>query len=309
MLLVFGSINMDVVISTDGFPAAGETLLGKDYRILDGGKGANQAISAQRSGASKTYMVGCVGHDRYGDDVLHNMRIHSVVPSGVGRSQTSTGLAVICVNSEGENSVIVSSGANMDARADQIPDSFYVPNNVFLLQMEVTPEENWHVIDRAHDAGSKVILNVAPALPVPIETLEKVDYLIVNEHEANALAKIFDLDHANPAELAVRLAHKFGLTSIITMSDKGSYCSQAGKNLIRGYSMKIDAIDTTGAGDAFCGTFAACIEQNFPFKKALHYASVAGALTCTEMGAQNSMPEKRVIEEDLENCPPPEEAK
>tara|TARA_Y100001934_G_scaffold257709_1_gene327120 strand:- start:2108 stop:3037 length:930 start_codon:yes stop_codon:yes gene_type:complete len=308
MLLVFGSINMDIVVCTKGFPAPGETLLGGQYKVLDGGKGANQAIAAQRTGASKTYMVGCVGHDRYGDDVLHNMRVHNVVPSGVGRSNTSTGLAIICVNEEGENSVIVSSGANMDAKADQIPDSFYTPDNVFLMQMELDPEQNWIVTERAHDAGSKIILNVAPALPVPIEVLDKIDYLIVNEHEATELARIFKVDHATPAELAVRLAQKFSLSCIVTMSDKGSFASESGKNLIRGHSMKVDAIDTTGAGDAFCGTFAACIEQKFAFKKALHYASVSGALTCTEMGAQNSMPNKKEIEENLENCAPPEEA-
>lgn len=308
MLLVFGSINMDIIIETNGFPKPGETFKGGDYKILDGGKGANQAIAAQYAGASKTYMIGCVGHDRYGDDVLHNLRIKSVVPSGVARSDSKTGIAVICINEQGENIVVLSPGANLEAKADQIPDSFFKAESVVLMQMEVTPEENWDVVERAHKAGSKVILNVAPALDVPSEILDKIDYLIVNEHEAQALSKIFDLDETRPAELAVRLGKKFGINAIITLSEKGSYASEKGENLIKASSMAVNAIDMTGAGDAFCGTFAACIEQGFSFIQAIHHASVAGALTCTKIGAQEAMPDLQTIRKNLENCPEPVEA-
>ncbi len=309
MLIVFGSINMDIIVHASSFIPETQTSLGGDYRVLDGGKGANQAIAAVLSGASKVYMVGCVGHDRYGDDCLHNMRVKNVITTGVARSELSTGLVVLCMDKEDRKQTnIVAVGANSETKSDQIPDSFFTSETVVLLQMEVSHEENWSVIRRAKKAGSTVILNVAPACAVPEEILSLLDYLVVNQEEADALASLLGMGGATPAQLAVLFAKKYDLTMLVTMSDAGTYASEKGTNLIRAHSMKVDALDTTGAGDTFCGVFAGSLERGLPLTSALHHASVAGALACMKEGAQESMPTLHDIELNTSKCQPPEVA-
>ena len=307
MLIVFGSINMDIIVHATNFIPETHTSLGGDYRVLDGGKGANQAIASVFAGASKVYMVGCVGHDRYGDDCLHNMRVKNVVTTGVARSDLSTGLVVMCVDEDDNKQInIVANGANVETKSDQIPDSFFKEDTVVLLQMEVPHEENWSVVKRAHEKGSTVILNVAPAASVPEEILSMVDYLIVNKEEAGALASLLDIQENKTAELVLRLSKKYDLTTILTMSEKGTYASEKGMNFIRAHAMSVNAVDTTGAGDTFCGVFAACIERGMNVKSALHHASVGGALACMKEGAQESMPTLRDIEVNLSKCEDPE---
>lgn len=307
MLIVFGSINMDIIVHATSYIPETNTSLGGDYRVLDGGKGANQAVASVFAGASKVYMVGCVGHDRYGDDCLHNMRVKNVVTTGVARSDLSTGLVVMCVDDKDHKQKnIVASGANVETKSDQIPDSFFKEDTVVLLQMEVAHEENWSVVRRAHEKGSTVILNVAPAASVPEDILGMIDYLIVNKEEAGALADLLNIQETKTAELVLRLSKKYNLTTILTMSDKGSYASERGNNFIRAHAMSVNSIDTTGAGDTFCGVFAASLERGLNVKSALHYACVGGALACMKEGAQESMPTLRDIELHLEECEAPE---
>lgn len=306
MLVVFGSINIDIVVNTGAFPAPGETLIGNDYTLLHGGKGGNQAVAANLAGVKKTYMVGAVGADDFGDRAMYNLRSQGVVPTGVGRSKRPTGLACICLNDSAENCIIVAPGANQDARADQIPDDFFNVDTVLLMQMEVPHDQNWALAEQARKSGATTILNVAPAGMVPESVLETIDYLIVNELECGQLKSLYKIDETEPDKIAEALAERFNLVCVVTLSDKGSYASDRGKKLYKAHALKVDAVDSTGAGDAFCGVFAASIEKGFDLSYALHRASVAGALACIKEGAQESLPTEGGIEEFIPDCPEPE---
>lgn len=307
MLLVFGSINMDILVQTSGFPEAGETLMGETYQVLDGGKGSNQAIAAKYAGASRVYMVGCAGNDRFGDDVVRNMRVKDIVTSGIARSDRSTGLAIVCVNEEGENSIILSPGANLDTKADQVPDDFLKVDSVLLMQMEILPHQNWAMLEKVKKTGALTMLNVAPASAVPESALNDLDYVIVNEIEAKQLALYLSLaEREDPRKIAEELAKKHNLVCVVTLSEKGGFASDRGQKTYQTFALTVDAVDSTGAGDAFCGTFAAAIEQGFSLSYALHRASVAGGLACLKYGAQQALPTNDEIENYLENCQEPE---
>lgn len=307
MLIVFGSINIDIFIQSDRLPVQGETLMGKSHDILYGGKGANQAVAAALCNVKRTYMVGTVGSDEFGDRALTNLRKMGVLPTGVGRSEKETGLAVVCLDDKQENCVILSPGANLDTSADQIPEEFIDADTVVLMQMEVPHAQNWALVEQARHRGARIVLNLAPVSAVPEDVLEKIDYLIVNEVEAEQLLQILKIEEKDPVKIVRKIAHRFDLVCIMTMSSKGSYASNCGKATYKIHPLKVDAVDMTGAGDAFCGIFAAHIEQGYQLTHALHYASVGAALTCLKAGAQESIPSLGEIEDHIHLCPAPEQ--
>ena len=292
MIIVFGSINMDMVFAADKLPEAGETVLCSDYEITSGGKGANQALAASRFG-DKVALVGCAGDDGPALRMLRSLRREGVMTTGVAESTDHlTGCAIVTTDKEGNNQIVVASGANQQARADQIPDEILLPGNVILMQMELPAEENWALIERAHEKGVKTILNLAPAISIPASALEKLDYLIVNELEAKQMADMLNLDVERDAEkLASALSQQGKLDCIITLGPKGAVaCAVSGKTY-NIPAMKLDAdeiVDTTGAGDAYCGTFAGAIHSGLGFLEAMQHASVAGSLACRKQGAQPS---------------------
>lgn len=304
MIVVFGSINIDIVIQASGFPEKnGKAIQGSSYEVFHGGRGGNQAVAAKLAGAKKVYMVGAIGADDFGDRVMYNMRSKGVIPTGVGvLNDFNTGMACMVIDKDGNNSVVVTPGANLQASADQIPDSFFTVDTVVMQQMEVNETENWAVLKRAHDAGSTTILNVAPAADVPEGVLGLVDYLIVNEKEADHIKKHFGITATAPQDVAKELAIKFNCVCVVTLSEKGSYASDHGEVTYFAPTLKVDMVDNTAAGDAFCGTFAAAIDQGFALSYALHRASVAGALTCTKIGAQASLPDESLIDQYMEDC-------
>ena len=187
MIVVFGGLNMDLVFPVQHLPRPGETVLGTRYQTVAGGKGANQAVAACRAGAA-TAMAGCVGQDAFGDLVVEELRAAGVNGSAIGRVDEPTGCAAIGVDSAAENQIMVASGANLRARADQVPDSFLTPETTVLLQLEVTIEENWRLLARAKSAGARTVLNAAPAHPIPGHVLADLDALIMNEHETETIA-------------------------------------------------------------------------------------------------------------------------
>jgi ribokinase len=313
MIIVFGSINMDVSIRVRSFPAPGETVLSPDYMMSPGGKGANQALACARGGA-KTALIGRIGDDAIGTKILNGLRRNEVMTSGVSVSEVlPTGLAVVMLDSSGENQIVVASGANADVRADQIPDEILKPGNIVLLQMELPLQENLTLMERAKTHGAMVLLNAAPALRFPHNMLEFVDYLIVNEHEARHVAEITVAPSADQdlTIVAKTLAEHVHLGCIITLGAKGAVAA-----LKQGKFMRVPAlplapdkiVDTTGAGDCFCGTLAAALHDKMPIEAALRRASVAAGLACTKPGAQESYPYLADIEEILENFPATEMA-
>ncbi|MCB9991053.1 MAG: ribokinase [Rhodospirillales bacterium] len=290
MLIVFGSINMDMVFPADHLPQPGETVLCGDYEITSGGKGANQALAASRLG-TKVALVGCVGDDGPALRMLRSLRRDGVMTTGVAESpDLATGCAVIVTDKAGHNQIVVASGANSQAKADQVPDEILKPDNAVLMQMEMPPEENWELIRRAHDHGTTTILNLAPAIHIPQSALEKLDYLIVNGLEARQMAEMFGLTVEKDAmKLARALSQQGKLTCIITLSEQGSVaCTKDGALITVPAVIQENVVDTTGAGDAYCGTFAAAIHDKRGIIEAMKMASVAGSLACRAKGAQDS---------------------
>lgn len=284
MIIVFGSINNDMAIGLNTLPEAGETVIAHNYEISPGGKGANQALAALRIGP-RTVLVGAAGDDDAGRRMVTNLRRAGITTSAVIQPpELQTGCAVVMREASGENRIIVIPGANHAAAADQIPDEILKPDTYILMQMELRPEENWNLVRRAAEHGSKTILNLAPVLPVPDDIYALLDYVIMNEQEAK---------QAPPQKgKAVR---------IVTMAEKGAVAIMPDRSTITVPSLPVDVVDTTGAGDAWCGTFTACLHEGKKLEDAMRYASVAAALSCRKKGTQDSYVYLGEIEENLPN--------
>lgn len=285
------------------FPERGETSLTPSHTSIPGGKGANQALAAARAGA-KTALVGCVGDDGPGLRILNNLKRNEVITSGVAKSEDyPTGMAVVTKEkSAGKSRTIVSLGANMFINADQAPSDILHEKNLLLVQMEVPLEQNAIVMKTAHDNGAKVILNLAPALKIPKTVLTLVDYLVVNQIEARKLAKTLELDpQKDTVKLAQEMAKKGNLTCIVTMGPEGVIAVDPKGKGWKLSSMKIeDVADTTGAGDCFCGTFAACLHNKKSMVESLKMATIASGLSCRATGGQESYPYLGDIEDAME---------
>ncbi len=304
MIVVFGSLNIDVVMPVGHFPKPGETVLcTTDYLSRPGGKGANQAIAAARAGA-KVAMVGKVGDDSFGRRCISNLKHQNIWASGIGISDRPTGCASIAVDMQGENTVITAPGANLDTTSDQVPDELFTSKNLILAQLEVMPQETFSVLQRAHSRGCITILNPSPARNLPPEELRNIDYLIVNEIEALQLAHNLGIVGSDAPYLAREIARMGNLACIITLEDKGAVATR-GEVVYMVPALSVEAVDTTGAGDTFCGIFAACLQAGHDWLKAMHYASVGAGLSCLGLGAQDGIPFLEDIEKNLEKAKPP----
>ncbi len=303
MIVVFGSINIDLIMQVKNFPKPGETVITPSYEWLPGGKGMNQAIAASRAGA-KVAMVGKVGDDGFGTRALNVLKRDGVLTSGIAISDLPTGCATITIDKTGENHIVVALGANGEAAADQIPDDILGPRNVLLMQMELEAETNWQVLERAAIAGATTILNLAPAHSIPREALDQLDYLIVNRIEAEQIAEKLGLKiDTDAVKLAHVLSKNCGMTCIITLSGQGSV-AVSGDSGYRVSALNIDpVVDTTGAGDTYCGAFAAAIHQGLSLPDAMRRASVAGSLAVRDRGAQTAMPHADEIAAFLPELP------
>lgn len=293
MIVVFGSINIDIVTQVPTLPRPGETVLSAAYAVVPGGKGGNTALAAARAGAP-THLFGRIGTDGFANDALRLLRDTGVDLSGVGTSDRPTGCATIWVDGAGENSIVVASGANLDTRAQQVPETVLSPETIVLLQMEVPVTENWQLIERAKAAGARVLMNLAPAGMVPERILRMIDVIVVNELEAAALAADVNLDTAQPSRVPRMLADRYGLTCIVTLGGAGalSFGPDGGFAVP---ALPVAPVDTTAAGDAFCGCLAAALDSGCGLPDALRHASVGAGLTCTVPGAQSSLPDAAAI--------------
>jgi ribokinase len=287
VILVFGSINVDVQVPVPLLPAPGETVLGGDYALLPGGKGANQAVAARRAGAAVT-MAGAVGDDFFAAVALENLRRDAVNLDLVRRVDRPTGVAAIMVGTEGEhrgeNLIAVASGANRAAAAADVPDSVLGPETVLVCQMEVPPAQNWVLIRRARVAGARVVLNLAPAAPIDPALFAAIDVLVANEGEAAALG-------VDPAALARQLRQAL----VVTRGGAGSAAFLADGGQIHTPALAIEPVDTTGAGDTFVGVLAAGLDQRLDLATALRHAGAGAGLACLARGAQSAMPEGAAI--------------
>ena len=283
MILVFGSINVDLIIPVPRLPRPGETVLGGDYALLPGGKGANQALAARRAGSAVT-LAGAVGKDAFAGLALAMLRREGVDTRLVRVVEPPTGCAAIMVSRDGENTIAVASGANMAARADHVPDELIGPATTLVAQMEVPPTETEAMIRRVRARSGQTLLNLAPALPIGLTSFAEIDYLVANEGEVAATG-------SDPVQLARRLRQ--GL--VVTHGAVGSVAFLHDGTKIEVPALPIEPVDTTGAGDTFVGVLAAALDLRSPLKTALRRASAAAGLACLARGAQTAMPDGAAI--------------
>jgi len=301
-ITVVGSLNMDLVVRAPHLPVPGETIIGSDFRTIPGGKGANQAVAAARLGTQVT-MIGRVGDDDFGRAQLRNLNELGVDTTHViVDRETATGIALITLDANGQNTIVLASGANMCLTREDISvaQDVIVRSDVLVLQLESPLEVVTHAIDMAHAEGVKVILNPAPARPLPNETLAKLDYLIPNESETALLTgiEVADLDSAR--EATERLREKGVGTVILTLGARGAFLASVEESIhVPGYNVEV--VDTTAAGDAFVGGFAVALAEDRDPIEAVRFANAAGALAVTKLGAQPSLPTRAEVEAFLEN--------
>lgn len=299
MILVFGSLNADFFLSVKTFPAPGETVLTPKALVKAGGKGANQAAAAAKAGGL-VKMVGAVGADEVAKVPVTALKALGVDCSGMQVSELATGMAMIMVDEHGENSIVVASGANTTVSADAVAPTFLNENTVLVMQMEVPGEENFKLLRRAKAAGAKTILNVAPACPISEFDLKLADYLILNELEADTVYNsLFEKTFLGVEEKALAIAEKTGGVCLITLGADGVVAAK-NENMFKVSALSVRPVDTTGAGDAFVGIFAAMLDNGMDIRQAARYASAGAGLACLKIGAQEALPTLKEIETRVE---------
>lgn len=297
---VVGSVNMDLVVRAPRLPHAGETIIGGAYRTFPGGKGANQAVAAARMGSVVTF-VGAVGDDPHGVKLRQTLESEGVNLEFLAtRAGESTGLGLITVAESGENTIVVASGANTTVSTQQVQAARGAIEgcDVLLVQLEIPLASVATAVALAKGAGKAVVLNAAPARVLPAEIVKAVDAIIVNRSEAARLLSV-EAD-TDPVRLQVRLPEIGPPAVVMTLGAQGSILSHRGRPR-RFTSPSIHAVDSTGAGDAFCGAFAALwprvartpprsAEELREVERVMEVASAAGALAASKAGAIPSLP-------------------
>lgn len=316
-VIVIGSLNADLVVKSPRFPRPGETISGDDLQIIPGGKGANQAVAAARQGAHVS-MIGRVGSDGFGPFLVDNLKSNNVETSHVLKTDSATGTAIIVVDADGQNSIVLSPGANGLVTPADVDSASFADFGLLLLQLEIPTPTVLRAAQRAHEHGLTVILNPAPAKPLPTELLSNVDILIPNESELSLLTGLSVNDETS-AEIAAKEILKQGVKIVIvTLGSKGALLV-TDSQVTHVNTYKVNVVDTTAAGDAFIGGFASKIierrkrakrptptltpadaQENAAYAReiesAVRYGCACGALAATKFGAQPSLPTKAEVE-------------
>ncbi|MEM7799315.1 MAG: ribokinase [Chloroflexota bacterium] len=303
-VVVFGSINMDLVVTTPHLPKPGETLTGHTFVTTPGGKGANQAVAAARLGAN-TVMVGRVGNDVFAADLMSNLEKNGVRVGAVYRDESqSSGIAVIAVEDSGENNIVIIPGANGSVGEDEVARlaSIVAENDVLLLQLEVPLPFVAAAARVGKEKGATVILDPAPAQTLPDELLNLADLLTPNETEASILTGVEVQDEATAKEAAQRLIARGAKQVLIKMGGAGGLWFD-GANTVMVPAFPVTAVDTVAAGDACNGGLAAALCAGHSLETALRWGMAAGGLATTKPGAQEAMPTLAELRQFLETTP------
>ena len=295
MIIVFGSIAVDVIQSVSQLPRPGETVLTDDYIMLPGGKGANQALAAARAGGDVAF-VGSIGDDDFGKYSLTNLEYAGVDLSDINKRNRPTACATISVDVAGENQIVVSAGANLETTAEQLNPR---AGDLVLQQMEIPLVEVWRGIERAKANNALCILNAAPFQEIPAKILGLLDVLIINEIEAEMLAVSLNLQSEELSSVCVGIQDRFAISVIMTLGPNGALAF-SNEERIKVNALPVHAIDTVGAGDAFVGAFVTAMSQKMALEDCMAWGTVAGGLVCTKPGAQDGIPDKVAIQTRLD---------
>lgn len=292
-ILVVGSANTDMVISAEHFPLPGETMMGHGFMTNHGGKGANQAVAAARL-EGNTAFIGKVGDDQFGHSTIEMMKGEGIDVSGLTvTSEQASGVALITTVPSGENSIIVDSGANGLLRPEDITNAekLFEDAGIVLMQLETPINTLTEAAAMAKKHGAYVVLNPAPAPkePLPVELLKNVDLLIPNETEA---AYISGVNIAGDEDLpaAMNEIQKLGVKDVIITVGSRGVCARIDGEMVTVPAFKVKAIDTTAAGDTFCGALCVALSNGKPLVEAIRFGCKASSISVTRRGAQMSMP-------------------
>jgi ribokinase len=291
MILVAGSANLDFVVQAAHIPAPGETVLGREFRTFPGGKGANQALACARAGGAETAMLLALGDDAFAAPIEQSLRDAGVHLHIVRAPHHATGTAFICVSDDAENAITVAPGANAALKAEHLPALEGVTH--LLLQLETPIDTVRAYASAARAAGAKVVLNAAPARRLPAELVALVDVLVVNKGELATLS-------SRQGTLEERLERIDVPCVVVTLGEAGCV-ARVGGQLLSQDAFAVIPVDTTAAGDTFCGALVAAFGRGLGMRDALRQASAAAALACTRLGAQSSIPHHAEVQAFLES--------
>ena len=297
-ILVIGSSNTDMTVRSATLPKPGETVLGGDFRMGPGGQGANQAVAARLLGGEVTFVCK-LGRDMFGEGASKHYESCGLDTSKILWSDKPSGVALITVDSKAENSIVVASGANADMTVTDIDSvaDIIKSSGILLLQLEIPMDTVVHAAEIAYNAGVQVVLNPAPAAVLPAELLKCVSILIPNETEASAISGI-DINNFETAAAAAERLKGMGVREvIITMGSRGSVVCDGDCTFVP--AVKVNAVDTTAAGDTFCGGVCVALSEGKDLLEAVKFATAASSIAVQRPGAQDSIPNRCEVDKLL----------
>jgi len=301
-IVVIGSSNVDLLMKMDHLPEKGETVTDAEFFQVYGGKGANQAVAAARAGGNVAF-VNCVGEDAYTPQMVQNYKNDGIDTRYVFQEKgIASGHALIMIGGEGMNYLSVAPGANYKLTPAKIDEAMPIIDDaaMIVMQYEIQEETIKYVIDLANNKNIPVLWNCAPARAFDLSYIPKINILVLNEVEAGFLAEMTVETEADAEKAAQKLVDRGVEKVIITLGSKGAFVVTKNEKVIVP-AFKVEAVDTTAAGDTFCGAFAVALVEGKSLKEALQFASAAAAISVTRIGAQPSAPTRAEIESFLGN--------
>ena len=289
-ICVIGSLNMDLVVNVDTMPKPGQTIIGSNFKEVPGGKGANQAVAMARLNGNVS-MIGKVGEDGFGQTLINSLKNDKVDTTYIQTTKGATGVALITVDKNAQNSIVVSPGANFEVKEEDIDSNIEAIKNsdIVVLQLETPLNTIKYALNKAKELNKYTILNPAPAVKLDDEIIKNVDLLTPNETELEIISGV-SIETEEDIQKAAQIMIEKGVKElIVTLGSKGSLYINKEKSMFK-KAYKVEAVDTTAAGDSYTGALAVALSQDKKMEDAMDFASKVGALSVLKEGAQSSLP-------------------